>query len=64
MLYNRLPQKADVLLKFLSDCLKEEGNIEFRESVVDTIIQICPSLRESSLLVLAEHIEDCEHAHI
>ena len=36
----------------------------FRESVVDTIIEICPALRENSLLILSEHIEDCEHAHI
>lgn len=27
LLYHRLPQKADVLLKFLTDCLKEEGNV-------------------------------------
>jgi coatomer protein complex subunit gamma len=44
--------------------LKEDGNIKFRESVVDTIITICPSQRESALLILAEHIEDCEHPHI
>src|ERR1700709_2781007 len=64
MLYHRLPTKADVLLKFLTDCLKEESNILFRESVVDTIMEICPSQREAALLILAEHIEDCEHAHI
>jgi len=27
-------------------------------------MSICPSQRESSLLILAEHIEDCEHPHI
>ena len=43
LLYHRLPQKADVLLKFLTDCLKDDGNIQFRESVVDTIMEICPS---------------------
>ena len=48
----------------MTDCLKEDGNIKFRESVVDTIITICPSQRESALLILAEHIEDCEHPHI
>ena len=64
LLYHRLPQKSDVLLKFLTDCLKEETNVQFRESVVDTIIEICPSERETALLILAEHIEDCEHAHI
>lgn len=36
----------------------------FRESVVDTIIEICPAMRENALLILSEHIEDCEHAHI
>lgn len=64
LLYQRIPSKGSVLLKFLSDCLKEDGNIKFRESVVDTIMSICPSQRESSLLILAEHIEDCEHPHI
>ena len=64
LLYHRLPSKADVLLKFLTDCLKEETNAQFRESVVDTIIEICPSQREIALMILAEHIEDCEHAHI
>ena len=64
LLYQRIPQKASTLLKFLTDCLKEDGNIRFRESVVDTIMTICPSQRESALLILAEHIEDCEHPHI
>ena len=27
-------------------------------------MEICPSQRELALLILAEHIEDCEHAHI
>lgn len=63
-LYQRIPQKASALLKFLTDCLKEDGNIKFRESVVDTIMTICPSQREAALLILAEHIEDCEHPHI
>ena len=52
------------MLKFLTDCLKEESNVQFRESVVDTIMEICPSQRELALMILAEHIEDCEHAHI
>jgi len=43
LLYQRIPQKATTLLKFLTDCLKEDGNIRFRESVVDTIMIICPS---------------------
>ena len=36
----------------------------FRESVVDTIIEISPSAREQALLILAEHIEDCMQAQI
>jgi coatomer subunit gamma len=52
------------LLKFLADCLKDDPNILFRESVVDTIIEICPSQREQSLLILSEHIEDCMQAQI
>ena len=27
LLYHRLPNKGDVLLKFLTDCLKEESNV-------------------------------------
>lgn len=27
-------------------------------------MEICPSQREIALMILAEHIEDCEHAHI
>lgn len=27
LLYHRLPQKADVLLKFLTECLKDDGNL-------------------------------------
>lgn len=64
LLYHRLPQKADTLLRFLNDCLKDDSNLAFRESVVDTIMKITPSQREMALLFLAEHIEDCEHAHI
>jgi len=64
LLYHRLPQKADVLLKFLTDCLKDDGSLQFRECVVDTIMEICPSQRELALMILAEHIEDCEHASI
>jgi len=64
MLYQRIPSKGVTLLKFLQDCLKDEGNVKFRESVVDTIMQICPHQREQGLLVLSEHIEDCEHPHI
>mmetsp|Transcript_33485 Transcript_33485/g.51413 ORF Transcript_33485/g.51413 Transcript_33485/m.51413 type:complete len:334 (+) Transcript_33485:1013-2014(+) len=64
LLYQRIPQKAAVILKFLTDCLKEDGNIRFREAVVDTIMLFCPQHREKALITLAEHIEDCEHPHI
>lgn len=48
----------------MTDCLKEDGNIKFRESVVDTIMSISSTQRENALIILAEHIEDCEHPHI
>lgn len=63
-MYSRIPQKAGVLLKFLTDCLKEDGNIKFREAVVDSIMSMASSQKENALLILAEHIEDCEHPHI
>jgi len=46
LLYSRMPNKAGVLLKFLADCLKDDPNIHFRDSVVSTIMEICPSQRE------------------
>ena len=64
LLYKRIPSKAKLLLVFLTSCLKEDGNIKFRECVVNTIMNIAPTQRESALLILAEHIEDCEHPHI
>ena len=45
-LYHRIPQKGVSLLKFLGDCLKDDPNMNFRESVVDAIMEICPSHRE------------------
>lgn len=63
-LYRRIPKKSGLILKFLSECLKDDPNMLFRESVVDAIMQICPTQREHALLILSEHIEDCEHAHI
>ena len=38
--------------------------MSFRESVVDAIMEICPSHWKHALNILSEHIEDCEHAHI
>jgi len=59
-----MPHKSNVLLKFLADCLKDDPTVAFRDSVVDTIIEICPSAREQALLILSEHIEDCMQAQI
>lgn len=63
-LYRRIPAKAGIMLKFLADCLKDDPNLSFRESVCDAIMEICPQQREHALMILSEHIEDCEHAHI
>lgn len=59
LLYKRMPHKAGILLKCLNDWLKEDSNKQCREQIVDTIMQICPSDRETALLILAEYIEDC-----
>lgn len=64
LLYHRMPQKADVLLKFLTDSMKEDPSLQFKESVIDAIMEICPSNRENALMILAEHIEDCDHASL
>lgn len=64
-LFRRLPTKAAVLLKFLGDCLKDDPNLQFRETVVEGIMGITSSsCREQGLMILAEHIEDCMQATI
>ena len=63
-LFERMPAKADALLRFLNGCLKGEASLAFKEAVVETIMGIaleCPQEeKESALLHLAEYIEDCE----
>ena len=54
-----------MLLNFLSGVLREEGGFEFKQAIVDCIIELLMNLegegtREAGLYQLCEFIEDCE----
>jgi coatomer protein complex subunit gamma len=54
-------------MNFLSAMLREEGGLEYKTSIVDTIITIIeenPDAKESGLSHLCEFIEDCEHTSL
>ncbi|KAI9584817.1 coatomer subunit gamma isoform X2 [Glossina fuscipes] len=63
-LCSKYPRKHTVLMNFLSGMLREEGGLEYKTSIVDTIITIIEEnadAKESGLSHLCEFIEDCEH---
>lgn len=54
-------------MSFLSGMLREEGGLEYKTSIVDTIITIIEEnseSKESGLSHLCEFIEDCEHTSL
>jgi coatomer protein complex subunit gamma len=54
-------------MNFLSAMLREEGGLDYKTSIVDTIITIIednPEAKESGLSHLCEFIEDCEHTSL
>ncbi|CAH0555229.1 unnamed protein product [Brassicogethes aeneus] len=60
----KFPRKHSVLMNFLSAMLREEGGLEYKASIADTIITIIednPDAKETGLAHLCEFIEDCEH---
>lgn len=66
-LCTKFPRKHAVLMNFLSAMLREEGGLEYKTSIVDTIITIVeenPDAKESGLSHLCEFIEDCEHTSL
>ena len=63
-LASKYPSKVQVLMNFLSNCLRDEGGLAYKTAVVDVIVKLIqefPAARESGLLHLCEFIEDCEH---
>lgn len=60
----KFPRKHSVLMSFLSSMLREEGGLDYKTSIIDTIIKIIEEnvdAKESGLAHLCEFIEDCEH---
>merc|ERR1712004_953511 len=63
----KFPRKHVILMNFLSSMLREEGGLEYKTSIADTIITIIeenPDAKESGLAHLCEFIEDCEHTSL
>jgi len=66
-LCTKFPRKHSILMNFLSGMLREEGGLDYKTSIVDTIITIIeenPDAKESGLAHLCEFIEDCEHTSL
>lgn len=63
-LCTKFPRKHTVLINFLSQMLREEGGLDYKTSIVDTMITIIEEnadAKEAGLSHLCEFIEDCEH---
>lgn len=59
----KFPRKHNYLLNFLSSMLRDEGGLEYKASIADSIITIIednPEAKETGLTYLCEFIEDCE----
>jgi len=63
-LCQKFPKKHGTLLNFLSGMLRDEGGLDYKASIADTIITVIeenPEAKENGLAHLCEFIEDCEH---
>jgi len=59
--------KYTVFMDFLSSLLREEGGLDYKTAIVDTIINIIEEIEASKdigLANLCEFIEDCEHTSL
>merc|ERR1712096_213292 len=59
--------KHGILLNFLSGMLRDEGGLDYKASIADTIITVIeenPEAKENGLAHLCEFIEDCEHTSL
>lgn len=63
----KFPRKHGILMNFLSGMLRDEGGLEYKTSIADTIITVIEEnqeAKESGLAHLCEFIEDCEHTSL
>jgi len=63
----KFPRKHGILMNFLSGMLRDEGGLDYKTSIAETIITIIeenPEAKESGLAHLCEFIEDCEHTSL
>lgn len=63
-LCTKFPRKHAVMINFLSQMLREEGGLDYKTSIVETMITIIEEnaeAKEAGLSHLCEFIEDCEH---
>ncbi|XP_033330766.2 coatomer subunit gamma isoform X1 [Megalopta genalis] len=63
-LCQKFPRKHVVLMNFLSAMLRDEGGLEYKAAIADTIIavmEVNAEAKEAGLAHLCEFIEDCEH---
>ena len=54
-------------MNFLSAMLRDEGGLEYKAAIADTIIAVMegnPEAKEAGLAHLCEFIEDCEHTSL
>lgn len=66
-LCTKFPRKHSIMINFLSQMLREEGGLDYKTSIVDTMITIIeenPEAKEAGLSHLCEFIEDCEHTSL
>ncbi|KAI3649958.1 hypothetical protein MP228_005590 [Amoeboaphelidium protococcarum] len=63
----KFPSKNQVMLRFLSNALRDEGGYEFKRVVVEGLfdfIRTVPDVKDSALAHLCEFIEDCEFTRL
>ncbi|XP_046976934.1 coatomer subunit gamma-like [Vanessa cardui] len=66
-LCSKYPRKHQSLASFLAGMLREEGGVEYKTAIADTIIALVeenPDAKETGLAHLCEFIEDCEHTSL
>lgn len=54
-------------MNFLSAMLRDEGGLDYKAAIADTIITVIednPEAKETGLAHLCEFIEDCEHTSL
>jgi coatomer protein complex subunit gamma len=59
----RYPRKSGILLQFMHNCLRDEGEFAYKQALVNTILDLMDKLdgmKTAGLNALGEFIEDCE----